>query len=77
MAAGDSAAWPLLASVDVRATLPEDKRASIEAAYVALGPTRWCPPPPGVSTRIVAVTMLLLASALAVMIYQALERGVI
>lgn len=76
MAAGDSAAaWPMMASHDVRVTIPSDMRASLESWYVETGPTRWCPPPPQPQIKMVAVWLVFLLSGLVALIYMSLGTG--
>ena len=64
MSSGDSmAAMPMIG--DMRATIPHDKRASIEVAYVRPLPVRWAPPPPRPSLKLIAAWLIFAAGAIA------------
>lgn len=64
MSSGDSmAAMPMIG--DLRATIPSDKRASIEATYVRPLPVRWAPPPPRPSLKLIVAWLFLTAGAIA------------
>lgn len=63
MSNGDSAALAMLG--DLRATIPSDKRASIEVTYVRALPVRWAPPPPRPSLKLIAAWLIFAASAIA------------
>lgn len=74
MSSGDSAVWPLLAS-DLRVTIPDDMRASLEAAYVHSGPTRFCPPPPRPTSKAIAVWLALAVTFFVALGYMAQKTG--
>jgi len=79
MSSADTGVLPMLAAVEPRderrATIPQDMRTSIEHAYVLSGSTRFAPRPPGPTTKLVAVWLVIAASGLVALTYMSDRTG--